>query len=43
MKTTFREFVKDSRVFAAFAAGENRGPQFFFPRKSVVQNFSGTW
>jgi len=37
-----REFAKNSRIFAAFARGANRAPQFLFPRKSVVQNFSGT-
>ena len=33
-----REFVRNSRIFAAFAPGANRAPQFFFPRKSVIQN-----
>ncbi len=37
-----REFAKNSRIFAAFAPGANRAPQLFFPRKSVVQNLSGT-
>jgi len=37
-----REFAKNSRIFAAFAPGANRAPQLFSPRKSVVQNLSGT-
>jgi hypothetical protein len=32
-----REFAKNSRIFAAFAPGANRAPQFFFPRKSVLR------
>jgi len=36
-----REFVEDSRIFAAFAPGANRAPQFFFPRKSGSQNSTG--
>ena len=36
-----REFAKDSRMFAAFAPGANRAPQFFFPRKSAFRNFAG--
>src|ERR1700686_3168943 len=32
------EFAKNSRIFAAFAPGANRAPQFFFPRKSGSQN-----
>src|SRR5206468_57188 len=36
-----REFAKDSRIFAAFAPGANRAPQFFFPRKSNSQNSTG--
>ena len=36
-----REFAKNSRVFAAFAPGANRVPQFFFPRKSGSQNSTG--
>jgi hypothetical protein len=36
-----REFAKNSRVFAAFAPGANRAPQFFFPRKSGSQNSTG--
>src|SRR6478735_6615464 len=36
-----REFAKNSRIFAAFAHGANRAPQFFFPRKSDSQNFTG--
>ncbi len=36
-----REFAKDSRIFAAFAPGANRAPQFFFPRKSGSQNSTG--
>ncbi len=35
------EFAKNSRIFAAFAAGANRAPQFFFPRKSAFRNFAG--
>jgi len=45
MKTTnrlcLREFAMDSRVFAAFAPVANRAPQFFFPRKSGSQNYTG--
>ena len=44
MKTTnlhLREFAKNSRIFAAFAAGANRAPQFFFPRKSAFGNLAG--
>ena len=36
-----REFAKDSRIFAAFAPGANRAPQFFFPRKSGSLNVAG--
>jgi hypothetical protein len=36
-----REFARNSRIFAAFAFGANRAPQFFFPRKSGSQNFAG--
>jgi hypothetical protein len=36
-----REFAKNSRIFAAFAPGANRAPQFFFPRKSGSQNCIG--
>jgi len=36
-----REFTKNSRIFAAFAPGANRAPQFFFPRKSAFPNFAG--
>jgi hypothetical protein len=39
---SLREFAENSRIFAAFAPGANRAPQFFFSRKSVVQNLSGT-
>jgi hypothetical protein len=35
------EFAKNSRIFAAFAPGANRAPQFFFPRKSGSQNSTG--
>src|SRR6266446_8445104 len=35
------EFAKNSRIFAAFAPGANRAPQFFFPRKSAFRNFAG--
>ena len=31
-----REFVKNSRIFAVFAVGANRGPQFSFPRNQLV-------
>jgi hypothetical protein len=36
-----REFAKNSRIFAAFAPGANRAPQFFFPRKSAFRNSTG--
>jgi len=36
-----REFAKNSRIFAAFAPGANRAPQFFFPRESGSQNSTG--
>ena len=36
-----REFARNSRIFAAFAPGANRAPQFFFPRKSGSQNSAG--
>ena len=36
-----REFARNSRIFAAFAPGANRAPQFFFPRKSGSQNSTG--
>ena len=36
-----REFAKNSRIFAAFAPGANRAPQFFFPRKSAFRNIAG--
>ena len=36
-----REFAENSRIFAAFAAGANRAPKFFPPRKSALQNFAG--
>jgi hypothetical protein len=36
-----REFAKNSRIFAAFAPGANRAPQFFFPGKSGSQNSTG--
>ena len=36
-----REFAKNSRIFAAFAPGANRAPQFFPPRKSAFRNFAG--
>jgi hypothetical protein len=35
------EFAKNSRIFAAFAPGANRAPQFFFTRKSGSQNSTG--
>jgi len=36
-----REFAENSRIFAAFAPGANRAPQFFSPRKSAFRNFAG--
>ena len=36
-----RESAKNSRIFAAFAPGANRAPQFFFPRKSAFRNSAG--
>ncbi len=36
-----REFAKNSRIFAAFAPGANRAPQFSFPRKPGSQNSTG--
>ena len=36
-----REFVRNSRIFAAFAPGANRAPQFLFPRKLAFRNFAG--
>jgi hypothetical protein len=39
--SSLREFVKNLRIFAAFARGENRAPQFFFPRKSGFGNLAG--
>jgi hypothetical protein len=36
-----REFAKTSRIFAAFAPGASRAPQFFFHRKSGSQNSTG--
>src|SRR5713101_1940365 len=36
-----REFAQNSRIFAAFAPGANRAPQFFFPGKSGSQNSAG--
>ena len=39
--SSLREFAKNSRLFAAFAPGANRVPQFFFPRKSGSQNYTG--
>ena len=39
---SLREFVKNSRIFAAFEPGANRALQFFFPRKSAFGNFAGT-
>ena len=38
---SLREFAKNSRVFATFAPGANRAPQFFFPRKSGSPNYTG--
>jgi len=36
-----RESAKNSRIFAAFAVGGNRAPQFFSPRKSAFRNVAG--
>ena len=36
-----REFVRNSRIFAAFAPGGNLAPQLFFPRRSVIHNCIG--
>ncbi len=36
-----REFVKNSRIFAAFAPAANRAPKIFFPRKSAFRNLAG--
>jgi hypothetical protein len=36
-----REFAENSRIFAAFAPGANRPPQFFFPGKSAFRNLAG--
>jgi hypothetical protein len=36
-----REFAKNSRIFAAFAPGANRAPQFFSPGKSAFRNLAG--
>ena len=38
---SLREFVKNSRIFAAFESGENRVDSIFFPRKSGSQNSTG--
>jgi len=38
---SLREFAKNSRNFAAFLPGENRAPQFFFPRKSGSHTYTG--
>jgi hypothetical protein len=40
-RVVLREFAKNSRIFAAFAVGANRAPEFFFPRKSASRNFTG--
>ena len=40
-RAVLREFAKNSRIFAAFAPGANRAPQFFFPRKSAFGNLAG--
>jgi len=39
--SSLREFVKNSRVFAAFPDGANRAPKIFFPRKSAFRNLAG--
>ena len=38
---SLREFVKNSRIFAAFEPGENRVDLIFFPRKSAFRNLAG--
>jgi len=38
---SLREFVKNSRIFAAFEPDANQAPQFFSPRKAAFQNFAG--
>ena len=40
-RVALREFAKNSRIFAAFASGANRAPQFFFLGKSAFGNFAG--
>jgi len=40
-RVVLREFAENSRIFAAFAPGPNRAPQFFSPRKSAFRNFAG--
>jgi hypothetical protein len=41
MKTTLREFAGDSRGLAAFVPVASRAPNFFYPRKSGSQNYTG--
>jgi len=41
LRLHLREFAKNSRLFAAFAPGANRAPQFFFPRKSAFRKLAG--
>jgi hypothetical protein len=41
LRRHLRESAKNSRIFAAYAPGANRAPQFFFPRKSVIHNCIG--
>jgi len=36
------EFVRNSRIFAAFAPGRNLASQLFFPRRSAAQSSTGT-
>jgi hypothetical protein len=40
-RVILREFAENSRIFAAFAPGANRAPQFFSPRKSAFRNLAG--
>jgi hypothetical protein len=40
-RVVLREFARNSRIFAAFAPGANRAPEFFFPRRSAFRNLAG--
>jgi hypothetical protein len=40
-RVILREFAENSRIFAVFAPGANRAPQFFSPRKSAFRNLAG--